>query len=78
MFPRRSSRLNFRAVVLGGISEVLKKPATGCRVFESSGNPEIDRETCRLAETRLRFRPAVDEQGRPYVETYGYRQAPTR
>lgn len=51
--------------------------ATDCRVFESSGNLEIDRETCRLAEARLRFRPATDEQGRPYEGSYGYRQAPT-
>ena len=51
---------------------------TGCRVYESSGNAEIDRETCRLAETRLRFRPALDEQGRPTVASYGYRQARTR
>lgn len=52
--------------------------ATGCRVYESSGNAEIDRETCRLAEARLRFRPAINEEGRAYVASYGYRQAPVR
>lgn len=51
---------------------------TGCRIYQSSGNPAIDRETCRLAEARLRFRPATDSEGRPYVETYGYQQARTR
>jgi protein TonB len=51
--------------------------ATGCKVHTSSGNPAIDQVTCSLVETRLRFRPAIDRQGVPYVEKYAYLQAPT-
>lgn len=50
--------------------------ATGCSVFRSSGDPTIDAETCRLVERKLRFRPARDENGVPFVEKYGYAQAP--
>ena len=50
--------------------------ATNCRVDRSSGIAAIDAETCRLVETRLRFRPAVNGKGVPYVTWYGYVQAP--
>ena len=48
--------------------------ATDCKINRSSGAPAIDQWTCRLAETRLRFRPATDERGRPYVSWFGYAQ----
>lgn len=50
--------------------------ATDCKVNRSSGNPIVDQWTCRLVEERVRFRPAVDGQGRPEVRWYGYIQAP--
>lgn len=36
-----------------------------CRVTRSSGHAGMDRETCRLMQKRLRYRPARDAQGRP-------------
>jgi len=50
--------------------------ATDCKINRSSGNPRIDADTCRLVEAKVRFNPARDQQGRPYVEWYGYIQAP--
>ena len=50
--------------------------ATNCKVNRSSGNSVVDQWTCRLVEQRVRFRPAEDENGRPYVRWYGYIQAP--
>jgi protein TonB len=49
--------------------------ATNCRVDRSSGNPAIDAETCRLVQTQLRFRPAMNRRGEPVVAWYGYIQA---
>lgn len=37
----------------------------GCRVTGSSGNPNLDSTTCRLASQRLKFNPARDSLGRP-------------
>lgn len=37
---------------------------TGCRVTRSSGEAELDANTCRGVEERFRYRPARDEQGR--------------
>lgn len=39
--------------------------ATACRVDRSSGYPAIDALTCRLIESRFRYRPARDRAGRP-------------
>jgi len=50
--------------------------ATDCKINRSSGNPRIDADTCRLVEAKVRFNPARDRQGRPYVDWYGYIQAP--
>lgn len=47
---------------------------TDCKINKSSGIPAIDQWTCRLVETRLRFRPASDTNGRPVVAWYGYVQ----
>lgn len=38
---------------------------SGCRTASSSGNPVLDSRTCQLVEQRLRFSPALDDQGRP-------------
>ena len=38
---------------------------TGCAITGTSGNAELDALTCRLIEQRFRYRPALDEQGRP-------------
>ena len=38
---------------------------SGCRTMISSGNPDLDARTCQLVEDRLRFKPALDSQGRP-------------
>jgi protein TonB len=48
--------------------------ATDCKINRSSGDPGIDQWTCRLVESRLRFRPATDDRGRPIVAWYGYVQ----
>ena len=50
--------------------------ATDCKVNRSSGNPAIDGDTCRLVMAKVRFNPARDRQGRPYVDWYGYIQEP--
>lgn len=39
--------------------------AHSCTIVQSSGNAALDETTCRLTEERFRFRPALDENGRP-------------
>lgn len=39
--------------------------ADNCRVVRSSGDPFVDGNLCPLVTSRLRFRPALDDRGRP-------------
>jgi protein TonB len=64
------------ARVLVAVRVQLDGRGTDCKINQSSGIPGIDMETCRLVETRLRFRPARNERGEPYVAWYGYVQYP--
>ena len=48
-----------------------------CNIDRSSGDQSVDQWTCSLVLSRLRFRPATDERGRPTASWYGYIQAPT-
>lgn len=47
---------------------------TACRTYRSSGLPETDAITCRLAMERLRFRPATNARGEPVVGTFHWQQ----
>lgn len=52
--------------------------ATDCALQGSIGDSAIDRETCRLIEERVRFRPARDVDGNPIVVPYAYVQYDAR
>jgi protein TonB len=64
------------ARVLVAVRVQINGRATDCKINVSSGVPGIDMETCRLVESRLRFRPARNARGEPYVAWYGYGQNP--
>ncbi len=48
--------------------------ARDCAVYRPSPDPEADRITCRLVETRLGFRPAMDANGNPVAAPFYWRQ----
>ncbi len=48
--------------------------AAACRIYRSSGLPETDAVTCRLAMERLRFRPATNAAGDPVSATFYWQQ----
>ncbi|WP_260483433.1 TonB family protein [Sphingomicrobium flavum] len=60
--------------VLVSINVQVDGRATDCKVRQSIGDPAIDAETCRLVEQKVRFQPARDANGNPYVAWYGYVQ----
>ncbi|MEO5972128.1 MAG: TonB family protein [Sphingomicrobium sp.] len=76
-YPRELARAwPSGARVMVAVRVQLDGRGTDCRINGSSGVPAIDAETCRLAETKLRFRPAINARGEPYVAWYGYMQYP--
>jgi protein TonB len=48
--------------------------ARNCSVYRPSPDPEADRITCQLVETRLGFRPAMDANGNPVAAPFYWRQ----
>lgn len=48
--------------------------ARDCTIYRSSPDPEADRITCRLVESRLGFRPARDADGNPVSAPFYWRQ----
>lgn len=64
-----------RGAVFTAVRVQLDGRATDCKINRSSGNPVVDQWTCRLIEERVRFRPATDDRGQPYVSWYGYIQS---
>ena len=71
---RNISRGDYRAIATGrlavGSADVSIAIATNgavsdCRLIRSSGDGAIDRGLCPLLVQRLRFRPALDDRGRP-------------
>lgn len=41
-----------------------------CRITEKSGSARLDKLTCRILTKRARFKPAIDEDGKPVFGTY--------
>lgn len=48
--------------------------AVSCRIYRSSGLPDTDAATCRLAMERLRFRPARNAAGEPVSAIFYWQQ----
>ena len=82
---RNLTRGDYRAIAQGRLPAgramvALRVDAAGipsnCRIIGSSGDAGVDGALCPLIETRLRFRPALDDRGRPipyqlqYVATW--------
>ncbi|MDZ4140159.1 MAG: TonB family protein [Erythrobacter sp.] len=48
--------------------------ARNCSIYRPSPDPQADRITCQLVETRLGFRPATDGEGNPVAVPFYWRQ----
>ncbi|WP_379922614.1 TonB family protein [Erythrobacter sp. R86502] len=48
--------------------------ARDCTIYRPSPDPEADRITCQLVESRLGFRPATDGSGNPVPAPFYWRQ----
>ena len=58
----------------GDVHFILDVDATGtvtaCRIEQSSGYPRLDEASCSMLVRRARFKPAVDDNGKPVPSTY--------
>lgn len=60
--------------VIVRVTVTLEGRARDCAIVRPSPDPETDRITCRLVETRLGFRPAMDANGNPVAAPFYWRQ----
>ena len=49
-----------------------------CIMDRGTGDQAMDDEICAIVRQRLRYRPALDSNGRPVADWAGYRQEPPR
>lgn len=78
---RNLTRGDYRALAAGRMPAgraivSLRVDPTGqpgnCRILRSSGDPYVDANLCPLIAERLRFLPALDDQGRPITYQLDY------
>lgn len=68
-YPRRAFNAGISGTVYLRFVVGTNGRVTDCAVTRSSGNAELDETSCRLIKRRLRYRPAIDRQGRPIPST---------
>ncbi len=73
-FPRETRDLRLNDFVIVAMTVGTDGRASNCHVVRASRDPQADAITCRLAEKRFRFRPAMDSQGRPVSSVFGWAQ----
>ena len=66
-YPLSSLRVRQSGTVHVGLDVGANGRVNRCLVRRSSGFPELDRATCRIARSRSRFQPALDAAGVPTV-----------
>ena len=76
-YPREvTSRWPRRAAVFTKFQVDVAGRPFNCSIVRSSGDRAVDQWTCSLIESKIRFRPALDDRGRPTITWFGYRQEP--
>lgn len=70
-YPSASIKANEEGLVVYVLDVDADGQVYDCRILISSGHSRLDSETCRLAASRARFRPAV-RAGNPTSGSYSY------
>ena len=70
MYPHEALRRGEEGRVVARLAIGADGRPTGCSVVESSRSDSLDRVTCRIGSTRLRFEPARNAAGRPVPGRY--------
>ena len=72
--PQLRQRFPRGAGVLVTFTVLTNGRLTNCKVYQSSGDPEVDNMTCWLVTQKFVYRPAYNRRGEPVVSQAGYRQ----
>jgi TonB family protein len=69
-YPPTALRALAEGVVAFEVKLAKDGKVTGCRVTQTSGNADLDQQTCSQLRKTARFKPASDSAGRPTASTY--------
>lgn len=69
-YPPSAQRAGASGRVVAKLTVGTNGRVVGCDVQTSSGNKDLDDTTCRIARSRVKFSPALDQDGRPITSTY--------
>lgn len=68
-YPRAAVAADLQGALVARYRVGTNGRVTACDIVETSGNALLDQTTCRLVIERFRYKPALDEAGRPVVST---------
>src|SRR5947209_1957144 len=69
-YPPEAARNHWQDTVQVELTVGTDGRPSACRVIRSSGYKTLDDTTCNILMTRAHFRPALDANGHPAVETF--------
>ncbi len=69
-YPKESIRRGEQGRVQFAIAVGIDGRVKSCTIIQSSGFDRLDSKTCSIMQERLRFKPALDPQGRPVEDSY--------
>ena len=64
-YPKSALKRNVSGLTKVRLTITTDGRATDCRLFQSSGDTELDAKVCELATFRMRFSPALGHDGKP-------------
>ncbi len=69
-YPKESIRRGEQGRVKFAIVVGIDGQVNRCTILQSSGFDRLDNKTCSIMQERLRFKPALDLEGRPVEDSY--------
>ncbi|HMI18709.1 MAG TPA: energy transducer TonB [Sphingomonas sp.] len=72
-YPPAELRAGIQGVVGFEVALAKDGKVTGCKITQTSGNADLDRQTCSQLRKTGQFKPAVDPAGQPIKSTYASR-----
>src|SRR3546814_630300 len=69
-YPPAELKSGFEGIVGFEVQVAKSGRVTGCKITQTSGNANLDRQTCVQLRTTGQFKPATDSTGRPIKATY--------
>jgi len=72
-YPSAEFQAGIEGVVGFEVDVAKNGKVAGCKITQTSGNADLDRQTCAQIRNTAQFKPATDSAGRPIKSTYKHK-----